>query len=327
MHKKNERKRLILFCVVTVLVLAAMIGGLRILESAVFHAGDLQIDAETKTITRYGREYFPRQDITVLLMMGIDNTGPVESSGTHLNEGRADALMLAVLDHEKEDWTLLCLNRDTMVRMPVLGINGKPAGTYYGQLALAHTYGDGLESSCENTRNTVSSLLYGITIDHYVAMNMDAIVIVNDAVGGVTVNVTDDFSRVDPTITQGEVTLMGSQAWNYIRARKSVGNQLNLARMERQEQYMENLLVKLREKADAEELFSLELYEQMAPYIVTDCSVTVASGLMQRCSEYELKEIISPEGRNVRGEEYYEFYIDENKLDDLILRLFYTKKK
>ena len=326
MRKKSAQRRTVIFCAVMILVLAAMIGGLQFLESAVFHAGDLQIDAETKTITRFGREYFPRQDITVMLFMGIDAQGPVESSGSHFNEGRADAVMLAVLDHTEETWTLLALNRDSMVRMPVLGINGKPAGTYYGQLALSHTYGEGLEDSCENTRNTVSSLLYGITIDHYVAMNMDAIVIVNDAVGGVTVNVTDDFSKVDPSITRGEVTLMGKQAWNYIRARKSVGNQLNLARMDRQQEYMHGLMEQLKQKEDASGTFMLDLYEDVSPYMVTDCSAKAISGLMQRCSDYELKEVITPEGRNIRGEDYYEFYIDEDKLDDLILRLFYAPK-
>ena len=327
MRKKNMHKRVVLFCVIVLLVLAAMIGGLQFLESAVFHGGGLQIDAETKTVTRYGIEYFPRQDITVILTMGIDKTGPVESSGTHRNEGRADAVMLAVLDHEAESWTLLNLNRDTMVRMPVLGIGGKPAGTYYGQLALSHTYGEGLEDSCENTRDAVSSLLYGITIDHYLAMNMDAIAIVNDAVGGVTVKVTDDFSEIDPTITKGEMTLMGKQAWDYVRSRKGVGDQLNLARMERQEQYMTALLSQLREQIDRSDSFVLELYSQMADYIVTDCSAKVISGLAHRCSEYELEEVITPEGRNIRGEEHYEFYLDEDELDDLILRLFYARKK
>ena len=41
-------------------------------------------------------------------------------------------------------------------------------------------------------------------IDYYFSMNMDAISILNDAVGGVTVEVTDDFSQVDATIGKGQ---------------------------------------------------------------------------------------------------------------------------
>jgi anionic cell wall polymer biosynthesis LytR-Cps2A-Psr (LCP) family protein len=158
-------------------------------------------------------------------------------------------------------------------------------------------------------------------------MNMDAIAIVNDAVGGVTLTVTDDFSEVDPSITRGEITLTGEQAWRYVQTRKDVGNQLNLARMERQKQYVTALMEQLHSVEEDSGTFLVEVYEQIAPYIVTDCSVNVVTGLLQRCSDYELKEILSTEGRNIRGEEHYEFYVDENKLDDLILRLFYARKK
>ena len=43
---------------------------------------------------------------------------------------------------------------------------------------------------------------------------------------------------------------------------------------------------------------------------------------MQRCADYSLKQILSMEGENVLGAEYYEFYADEEKLDALILELF-----
>jgi hypothetical protein len=48
--------------------------------------------------------------------------------------------------------------------------------------------------------------------------------------------------------------------------------------------------------------------------------------MMDRYSDYEIVEIVSPEGENVLGEKYYEFYVDEVKLDELILRLFYAPK-
>ena len=61
--------------------------------------------------------------------------------------------------------------------------------------------------------------------------------------------------------------------------------------------------------------------------MVTDCSVNVINGLMQRCADYTLKEIVSPKGTNTRGEEYYEFLVDEEALDQLALRLLYAPKK
>ena len=263
----------------------------------------------------------------MILVMGIDEEGPVKDSGSYRNNGEADMVAAVIIDQADESYTVLALNRDMMLEMPALGVGGKQAGTFYGQLALSHTYGSGLADSAENTRNTVSDLLYGIKIDHYVAMNMDAIGILNDAVGGVTVTVRDDFSAVDETLATGLVTLNREQALNYVRTRKDVGNQLNLSRMERHKEYLQGLSAALNSKLDDSDTFAAELYEQMSPYMVTDCSLNVVSGLMQRCADYSLKQIHSLEGENVLGDTYYEFYADEEAMDALILELFYAPKK
>ena len=327
MSKRTTRSRLVVAALILILVLVMIYSGLRILESTVFfdETGEVST-AQTKTITHDGIEYFPRQDITVILVMGIDEEGPVKDSGFYRNNGEADMVAAVILDQKDETYSVLTLNRDMMLDMPVLGIGGRRAGSFYGQLALSHTYGSGLADSAENTRNTVSDLLYGIKIDHYVAMNMDAIGILNDAVGGVTVTVTDDFSQVDESLPMGEVTLNRAQALTFVRTRQDVGNQLNLSRMERHKEYLKGLSQALNEKMDSSETFAAEIYEQMVNYMVTDCSVNVVTGLLQRCADYSLMEIVSVEGENRLGEEYYEFYADEEKLDALILQLFDAPK-
>ncbi len=327
MSRKENARRIAYICIILILVLVILFSGLRILESTVFFKGQGQEDVPvSKTITRNGVDYFPRQDITTVLVMGIDETGPVTDSGSYNNTGEADMVSLVIFDEANEVCNVLTLNRDTMVQMPVLGIGGRKAGTKYGQLALSHTYGSGLEDSCENTRETVSELLYGFSIDYYVAMNLDAIAIVNDAVGGVTVNVTDDFSDVDPTIQMGEMTLMGQQAIHYVQVRKELGDQKNVSRMQRQEAYMEGFLKAFRD-AGREEEFLINTYDAVAPYIVTDCSSTVLSSILRRYEDFALNEIVSPEGENVINEGYYEFHLDEEALDELILRLLYAPKQ
>jgi len=327
MSKRTRQKRVLIAALVLILVMVTIYSGLRILESTVLYTTPEQTEVPRKTIQREGVEYFPRQDITVILVMGIDQEGKVVSSGSYRNNGEVDVVSLVVLDQREECYRVLSLNRDTMVTMPALGLGGKQAGTFYGQLALSHTYGSGLADSAENTRQTVSELLYGLRIDHYVAVNMDAIGIVNDAVGGVTVNVTDDFSQVDPTITKGTMTLHGDQAMTFVRTRKDVGTQMNLSRMERQKEYMAGLSQALTEKVTASESFAVELYDALAEYMVTDCSVNVISGLIQRCGEYPLAENLTLPGENVLGEEYYEFYVNPEETDELILRLFYEPKE
>ena len=282
---------------------------------------------KTKTVTRNGVAYFPRQDITVLMVLGIDQFGPVESSHYYRNSGSADSVMLIVCDETNKTYTVLYLNRDTMVTMDVLGVRGEYAGTAYGQLALAHTYGTGLEDSNLNVRSTLMNFIHGMTIDYYVAMNMDALPVLNDAVGGVTVTVKDDFSKVNPSITMGELTLRGDQVIDFVRTRKDVGDQKNVTRMERQKEYVDGFLDALMEKqAEGNVDFALRLYEQLAPYVVTDCSSATLSGMLDRYVDFALTGAVTPAGENLVENGHYAFYVDEEELDRLILDLFYREK-
>ncbi len=327
MKKKTHGKDLVFLGLTLILVLVMLYSGLRILESTVFHTGqESEGNHVSKTITRNGQDYFPRQDITVVMVLGIDQFGPVEDSGSYQNRGAADMDILLIFDETNKQINVLHLNRDTMLNIPVLGIGGKQAGSYYGQLALAHTYGSGLSDSAENSRKAISDFLYGLQIDYYVAMNMDAITILNDAVGGVTVNVTDDFSAVDPSIQKGQMHLMGQQAINFVRTRKDVGDQLNLSRIERHKAYLEGFADAFRAKQEEDAGFVLTAYEQVSPYLVTDLSANAVSGMMDRYANFEINEIVSPKGENRVGEEFMEFYVDEAALDELILRLFYAPK-
>ena len=324
MSKNKAGKGIIFFLVMFVLVLVMIYSGLQILESTVFYDEDRTTENTTsKTITRDGIDYFPRQDITVVMVLGIDQSGPVESSNYYRNNGSADSVMLLLFDEKNEECSVLYLNRDTMLDMSVLGVRGEYAGTTYGQLALAHTYGDGLDDSCENVKDTLQKFLHGVTIDYYVSMRMDAIPILNDAVGGVTVNVVDDFSLVNPSITMGEVTLQGDQAIDFVRTRKDVGDQMNLTRMQRQKEYVNEFLKALRAKEEENINFIADVYDEVSDYIVTDCSVNTLSSMLERFADYSIKEVVSLEGENVIGEEYFEFYVDEEALYDMIVNLFY----
>ena len=327
MSKQKPKGSIVYFCIILLLVLVMIFSGLQILESTVFRTGQESGRPSTsKTIVRDGVEYFPRQDITVLMVLGVDKQGPVAPSGSYNNSGLADVISLLIFDETNENCRILQLNRDTMVNVRVLGLGGRYAGTMFGQLALSHMYGTGMEDSCENTRGTVSDFLYGLNIDYYMAMNMDAISIMTDAVGGVKVEVQDDFSAVDPSIQMGEMVLNGQQAINFVRTRKDVADQMNLSRMQRHRAFMNGLLEGLQAKLDGSETFAMNTYEAVAPYMVSDCSGTVITSLAERYGDYPLVEIVSPEGENKKGDKYMEYYVDEEKLDALILRLFYAPK-
>lgn len=313
-------------CVALILVLVILYSGLQVLESTVFYGQQEEGAGETKWIIRNGEYYYPRQDIVVVMLLGIDRMGEV--TGDEADRGyAADMIALMIFDEQTQKSTMLFLNRDTMVMMPGLNAEGIRDGAYYGQLALSHTFGNGREESCENVRETVSTLLNGIRIDYYVSMNMSAIAVLNDAVGGVEVVVEDDFSAADPTLTKGTHVLTGEQAVVFVRGRKNVGDQLNVSRMDRQMEYFDGFMEAFRAKGEGDTGFVLSVYDSVSGYMVTDCSGNVITSLMERYSDYELQEIVAPEGENVAGEQHMEFYLDEESLDALILRLFYAPKQ
>lgn len=284
-----------------------------------------ELEHHSRVIERNGIRYYPKTDITTLLVIGTDSSGEVKESSYHSNDARADFVLLMIFNNTEKTYTVLNINRDTMLKMPVIGADGKNAGEIVGQLALSHTYGSGLGDSCENTKKAVSDLLYGLDINYYASFNMSAISYLNDAVGGVTVNVTDDFSAVDPSIPMGKVTLTGEQAFSYVRSRKGLGDQLNISRMNRQEEYMKGFVDAFGAKYSGNESSFLSLYDSISPYTVTDCSSTILSEFATRYSKYDFKGVMSLEGENNTENEFIEFYPNKDKLDEYIIKYLYSE--
>lgn len=290
-----------------------------------FHESTPQTEEKTSDVIYEGMDYSPRQQIETYLFMGIDTTGPATSvSGSAYHGGQADALFLLVVDDEEESWQLLRLNRDSMVNIPVLDLKGKVIGYERQQLALAHAYGDGARISCENTVAAVSALLQNQPIDGYASLNMDGIAVFNDAIGGVTVTITSDFTAVDPTLVEGKtVTLNGQQAFEFIRSRKDVGDQTNLSRMERQRVYLEAMKPQLMALNDEE---IIRVYDALSEYLVTDMGSQTLLDTANKLKEYQELPQLVIEGTNTVEEGHVEYILDENSLQKVILELFYRRK-
>lgn len=270
-----------------------------------------------------GSWYAKREGLETVLLLGLDKYEDMTQS-SYTNHQQSDFLLLLVLDRENGRCTALHLNRDTMTEIGILGVTGEPAGSFTGQLALAHTYGSGGTDSCENTVAAVSKLLYGVEIDHYISMTMDGVALLNDLAGGVTLEVLDDFSEIDASLVQGEtVTLMGQQALTYVRTRQGLEDSSNLHRMERQHQYLNALQTQMSACADQDAGFILETLLAVNEYLVSDCTVEQLSDLAETVKDYGVSTYLTLDGEAVRGEEYMEFYVDEQALQSLVLDVFY----
>ena len=279
--------------------------------------------AQLKELTYKGKTYRQRPELETYLFMGIDTMGAAVGVNSYAGGGQADVQIVAVLDNEARTWQALHLNRDSIVRVPVLGVGGDIVAYEDEQLALAHYYGNGREQSCENTVLAVSMLLGDQPIDGYMAVNMDAVGILTDLVGGVTLTVTSDFSAIDPSLMQGEtITLTGEQALTYVRSRANIDDETNLARMNRQRQYMTALEEKLMQK-DAN--FVVEAYDALADYMVTDIASGTAAEIGERMQDYTQLEVLTIDGENVVEGEHWAYHLDEDSLQETILQLFYNE--
>lgn len=278
---------------------------------------------ERKHVTYDGVDYVQREGLQTWLLMGIDESGEAVGTESYIGGGQADVQMLLVVDHVNKTWQILQLNRDSMVEVPVLGVTGKVIGTEFEQLTLAHSYGDGKKKSCENTANTVSNLFNGQKIDGYMALNMDAVAILNDMVGGVPVEITSDFSAVDPSLQEGTVvTLQGDQALTFVRTRKNVDDQSNLSRMARQRQYLA-ALEKQMEKQDAD--FAVRAYDAVFDYMVTNMGSKTFTELGQYMKDYTEQDLLTIDGETKVEDGHIAYYLDDDSLQQTMLTLFYEK--
>ncbi len=280
------------------------------------------------TLTYNGEEYVLKDNIETFLVMGLDKFEGAAVSDSYNNDKQADFLMLFVFDNDAKKCSTIHINRDSMANVNVLGVAGNRVATVTKQIALAHTYGNGKDVSCRNTADAVSELLMGIKVNHYISLAMDSVMVMNDLVGGVEVTVLEDFTGIDDTLIKDEtVTLMGEQALHYVRTRYGLEDSSNSTRMKRQQQYINALYEKYTQCVAADEEFIIEASLAMSDYIISDRSVTQLQELARKFSEYEFVGINDFEGRSLIGEQFMEFYPDEDSLTKVVVDNFYEPKK
>ncbi len=277
---------------------------------------------EEEMLTYDGQDYILRDGVETLLILGLDTYAGTEPD-SYSNNKQADFLLLMVMDTKNDTCTGIHINRDTITDVNVLGVSGDRIDTVQQQIALSHTYGNGREVSCRNVANAVSGLL-GVPVNHYLSVTMDAVPVLNDLVGGVTLEMLDDFSATDPAMQQGQtVTLMGQQARTYVRARKGLEDPSNLHRMARQKQYLSALYQRSHQCMQSQDGFVSAAALALTDYMVSDCSGNKLESLMSRFADQPLNSILSIEGTSIEGEQFMEFYPDTESLMEIVIDCFY----
>ena len=311
--------------IIGIVVALCLVAGFLLLNRWENQTGRFPEQETAGAVVKYeGREYVLKDHLETFLVLGLDKFDGTSGMDSYNNDKQADFLMLFVFDHDAKQYTAIQINRDTMVDVNVLGVAGNRVDTVRQQIALAHTYGNGKDVSCRNTADSVSSLLFGMKVNHYISVTMDSVVVMNDLVGGVEVEILDDFSGIDDTLIRGEtVTLTGEQALTYVRSRQGLEDSTNSARMQRQKQYVRALYEAFCQRAAEDEEFLINAMPSLSDYIISDRSVTQLQTLAEKSEEYEFTEIRDIGGESLLGSEWMEFHADEASLWKTVIEVFY----
>ena len=276
-------------------------------------------------VVYHGKKYRQRKDISTLLLIGLDVNGLEERLEEMSNRQQADFLMLLGVDNVHKKGFALHINRDTMTDVMTKDIQGASAGRQYMQICLSHNYGKDEASSCENTVDAAENLLYNTRIDHYLCTTMDSVAYLNDAVGGVELVCLADFPGDSAMKTGKKIVLRGPRALTYVRARMGMPDETNLSRMERQQQYLEELRKVFTAKSREDAGFLFESLYAISENMVSDCTISELSDIANAALNYDFGKILTVKGENREGGIYTEYYPDEEALQQQIIDLFYEE--
>lgn len=296
--------------------------------------GDIQISAPDaveatvqengKFIVYNGETYKYNEDITSMLFLGVDKRD-MDDLGELGGNGQADVIVLLALDLKNRKLTMVNVPRDTMADVSIYSAAGYYTGMQKQQICLSYSYGDGKESSCENTVTTVRRVFYNVPVNTYFALDLDGIAAVNDAVGGVDVVSPETINQ----FTEGQqYHLEGMAAENFVRDRVHDRADANMLRMQRQQVYAKEFMAKVMTSVKNDPGSAVTLFNESSPYSVTDIS---ASKVLYLAQDIALHGSLSAEIITVPGEtklnenEYAEFNISEKEFYEQFLSVFYEK--
>ncbi len=283
---------------------------------------------EEDWIRYHGKVYDYNEDILTFLCMGIDVNSKISDKQSGKKSGQADALFLLVLNPHNKQMHLIALDRNTMTDIDVYDKEGNYQETIRGQLALAHGYGDGKELSAQNTVKAVSSVMYGIPIHGYCAINMAAIEEINDIVGGVDVTVLEDLTKADKRLKMGEnIHLEGKLAYLYVKYRDTQVEESARKRLERQKQYLTAYVTQAKKALKQDMTIPVTMFQTLKPYMVTDVTLDEAVYLAGEALTYSFSadSLLSVPGENNTSGKYDEFYPDEEQLKAIVIDIFYEE--
>ena len=220
--KRTGRRRAGIAALAVLLALAALAGGAYLYVDSLIDRSDLgSFDDVSSPVSTSAEPSIVPPDfagVRNLLVLGLDYEaeGPVARDEKHPN---TDMILYVRLDGNAHSMTMLQIPRDVFV-----GEAGGAAGKINGILAKNVDIGDGNGLGAVKTYIETN---FGLPIDDYVTIDMDALTEMVDAFGGVEVYVPQNMryynektGALEGELLQGWRVLMGAECEFFLRQRK-----------------------------------------------------------------------------------------------------------
>lgn len=228
-----------------------------------------------------------------ILLVGLDHVPPTRWDPNPVH--RSDSVILMSTNLRNKEVRMLSIPRDGWVMH--IGAEGQELGWD----KLAHTYANGTEENRDDpeggirrTRMTVENLM-GVSIDHYIIIEIDGFQKIIDELGGIDVDVEkrmkyrDRAGGLNIDLQPGMQRLTGEQAMGYARFRHdAIGD---IGRMGRQQQVIKAIITKLQEPQNIPRLPALAGLLQQAVH--TDLRMDQLLALTKQSGKFSVDKIQS----------------------------------
>ncbi|MFF2515507.1 LCP family protein [Streptomyces sp. NPDC058086] len=244
--KKSKAKKIVLWTGGTMAFVLVAVSA-----AGYLYLKHLEGNVSTTDVGSAGKKGFSKDEAFNILIIGTDKrTGKGnEGYGDKGSVGHADTNILLHVSKDRTNATALSIPRDLIVNVPdcptkqpdgtekvIPGTQNVRFNTSLGQ--------DGRDPGC--TMRTVKAVT-GISVDHFMMADFNAVKTLTSAVDGVEVCVAHAVNDKEShlKLPAGKSKVEGEQALAFVRTRHSFGNQGDLDRIKVQQQFLGSLMRKM----------------------------------------------------------------------------------
>lgn len=284
----------------------------------------IKVDKNGRVITYKGVSYELNEDNINLTFIGID-----DGDGENAELRMSDAIYIMALDSKTGALKVLGVSRDTMADVDRYNDKGEFVDTSRMQMAFTYSFDNDKVPGGKNTNTSLSRIFYGLPLKDYFAIDLDALLTINDTIGGVTV--TSLMTFVSPedgrTIQEGEtVTLHGKEAERYVRTRDTSQLESNADRMQRQQQYIRAFMDSVIPAVKKDPSLVSKLYGEIKDHSETTLNLSkityIASTAATKLKDVSEIEYLSLKGTYSKGK-YAEMNVSDEEALVTMLDVFY----